>query len=130
MDPRIREFTALLGRLVDRSGLSLDTVADRTGHDRAAWERYVDGRAHPPRAAVLALAEAAGADTGRLLTLWQRAGEAPYGEPTAAPNRPGPSRARTASPAARHHLLVLLAGVVGALLVVTAVVLLADLGGG
>ena len=72
-DPQVREFARLLRRLVDRSGLSLAAVADRTGYSRTSWERYVDGRLLPPRGAVVALAEVTGADPAHLTALWEPA---------------------------------------------------------
>ncbi|MEU4271436.1 DUF2690 domain-containing protein [Streptomyces sp. NPDC026092] len=182
LDPRVREFAGRLRRLVDRSGLSLAAVADRTGYSRAAWERFLDGRVLAPRAAVLALAEVTGADPVRLTAEWEQAerawkgaGQGPgaaagttdaapsanastetsvsshhsatgstgsaggagsigsSGSPgSAAPARQPEPQAAPAAPRPRPALrvLLLLTGVLGALLVVTAAVLLADLGGG
>lgn len=73
LDPRVGEFVSQLRRLVDRSGLSVAAVADRTGHSRAAWERYLDGRLLAPRGAVVALAEVTGADSGRLTAMREQA---------------------------------------------------------
>ena len=55
LDPQIREFTSQLRRLVDRSGLSVATIADRTGYSKSSWERYLGGRLLPPRGATQAL---------------------------------------------------------------------------
>ncbi|MYV93451.1 helix-turn-helix transcriptional regulator, partial [Streptomyces sp. SID1034] len=60
LDPQVREFASQLRRLVDRSGLSVAAVADRTGYSRTSWERYLGGRLLAPKAAVLALAEVTG----------------------------------------------------------------------
>ncbi|MER7159136.1 helix-turn-helix domain-containing protein [Streptomyces lydicus] len=73
LDPQVREFTARLRRLVDRSGLSVSALADRTGFSKTSWERYLNGRLLPPRRAVLALAEATGTHAGHLTTLWELA---------------------------------------------------------
>ncbi|MEU6949992.1 DUF2690 domain-containing protein [Streptomyces sp. NPDC046316] len=73
LDPRVGEFVSQLRRLVDRSGLSVAAVADRTGHSRAAWQRYLDGRLLAPRGAVVALAEVTGADSGRLTAMREQA---------------------------------------------------------
>ncbi|MEV7378048.1 helix-turn-helix domain-containing protein [Streptomyces lydicus] len=73
LDPQVREFAARLRRLVDRSGLSVSALADRTGFSKTSWERYLNGRLLPPRRAVLALAEATGTHTGHLTTLWELA---------------------------------------------------------
>ncbi|MBP8534778.1 XRE family transcriptional regulator [Streptomyces sp. MK37H] len=73
LDPQVREFTGRLRTLVERSGLSVVTVADRTGYSKSSWERYLNGRLLPPRRAVEALAEATGADAHHLSTLWELA---------------------------------------------------------
>ncbi|WP_328310766.1 XRE family transcriptional regulator [Streptomyces sp. NBC_00442] len=73
LDPQVREFASQLRRLVDRSGLSVAAVADRTGYDRTSWERYLGGRLLAPRAAVVALAEVTGANPVHLTTMWELA---------------------------------------------------------
>ncbi|GGR15128.1 helix-turn-helix domain-containing protein [Streptomyces netropsis] len=73
LDPHVREFAEQLRRLVERSGLSVAAVADRTGYSKSSWERYLNGRLLPPRAAAEALAEATGADVGHLSTMWELA---------------------------------------------------------
>lgn len=73
LDPQVREFAEQLRRLVERSGLSVAAVADRTGYSKSSWERYLNGRLLPPRAAAEALAEATGTDVGHLSTLWELA---------------------------------------------------------
>ncbi|MEU9863786.1 DUF2690 domain-containing protein [Streptomyces sp. NPDC047971] len=73
LDPRITEFASQLRRLIDRSGLSLAAVADRTGYSKTSWERYLNGRLLAPRGAVVALAEVTGTDTGHLTTMWELA---------------------------------------------------------
>ncbi|MFF8369083.1 helix-turn-helix domain-containing protein [Streptomyces lydicus] len=73
LDPQVREFAARLRRIVDRSGLSVSALADRTGFSKTSWERYLNGRLLPPRRAVLALAEATGTHAGHLTTLWELA---------------------------------------------------------
>ncbi|MFE7810317.1 helix-turn-helix domain-containing protein [Streptomyces sp. NPDC057430] len=97
-DPRVREFVSHLRRLVDRSGLSVAAVADRTGHSRASWARYLDGRLLAPRGAVVALAEVTGTETGLLTAMWEQAERAwsrteGRREPAADPRQPsrGPS---------------------------------------
>ncbi|MFD7717938.1 helix-turn-helix domain-containing protein [Streptomyces sp. NPDC059814] len=71
LDPQVREFAGQLRRLVDRSGLSLATVADRTGYSRTSWERYLNGRLLAPRGAIVALAEVTGANHAHLNTMWE-----------------------------------------------------------
>ncbi|MFE1770493.1 helix-turn-helix domain-containing protein [Streptomyces sp. NPDC059008] len=73
LDPQVGEFTERLRTLVDRSGLSVAAVADRTGFSKTSWERYLDGRLLPPQRAVLALAETTGTHPGHLTTMWELA---------------------------------------------------------
>ncbi|MEV4924485.1 helix-turn-helix domain-containing protein [Streptomyces roseoverticillatus] len=69
----MREFTEQLRRLVERSGLSIGAVADRTGYSKTSWERYLGGRLLPPLGAAEALAEATGTDVVHLSTMWELA---------------------------------------------------------
>lgn len=71
LDPRVREFTEQLRRQVDRGGLSVAALAEATGYSRSSWERYLNGRLLPPRYAVVALAEATGADPAHFTTMWE-----------------------------------------------------------
>ncbi|WP_326738205.1 XRE family transcriptional regulator [Streptomyces sp. NBC_01022] len=73
LDPQIREFTGQLRRLVDRSGLSIAALADRTGYSKTSWERYLNGRLLAPRGAIVALAEATGTNQAHLNTMWELA---------------------------------------------------------
>lgn len=73
LDPQIREFTGQLRRLVDRSGLGLAALADRTGYSRTSWERYLNGRLLAPRGAIVALAEVTGTNHVHLNTMWELA---------------------------------------------------------
>ncbi|MER7399669.1 DUF2690 domain-containing protein [Streptomyces sp. NPDC000151] len=73
LDPQVREFAGQLRRQVERSGLSISAVADRTGYSKTSWERYLNGRLLPPQRAVVALAEVTGAHTGHLTTMWELA---------------------------------------------------------
>ncbi|MEU6664477.1 DUF2690 domain-containing protein [Streptomyces sp. NPDC046727] len=73
LDPQIKEFTGQLRQLVDRSGLSVAALADRTGYSPTSWERYLGGRLLAPKGAVIALAEATGASPVHLTTLWELA---------------------------------------------------------
>lgn len=182
IDPQAREFTRRLRRLVDRSGLNLTAVADRTGYGKASWERYLNGQLPAPKGAIVALAEVTGTDMVQLVTMWELAEQArsrsgpaavrastepgEFGppitpiapiapiappvppEPTAAPAPPGATTVTaapvtaapvTAAPAppspsphpphAQRKLALFLTGVVGALLVIAAALLLTDLGG-
>ncbi|WP_171164286.1 XRE family transcriptional regulator [Streptomyces sp. I05A-00742] len=73
LDPQVREFAEQLRRIVERSGMGIGAVADRTGYSKTSWERYLNGRLLPPRGATEALAEATGADAGHLCTIWELA---------------------------------------------------------
>ncbi|MCC3771140.1 XRE family transcriptional regulator [Streptomyces sp. UNOC14_S4] len=76
LDPEVREFTEQLRRIVERSGMGLGAVADRTGYSKTSWERYLNGRLLPPLGAVEALAGATGVDPGHLGTMWELADRA------------------------------------------------------
>ncbi|WNI29731.1 helix-turn-helix domain-containing protein [Streptomyces sp. ITFR-6] len=71
LDPQVREFAGQLRRLVDRSGLSIAAVADRTGYSKTSWERYLNGRLLAPRGAIVALAEVTGTNHVHLNTMWE-----------------------------------------------------------
>ncbi|MFD3519481.1 XRE family transcriptional regulator [Streptomyces sp. NPDC058653] len=71
LDPQVREFATQLRRLVDKSGLSIAAVSDRTGYSKTSWERYLNGRLLPPRGAILALAEVTGTNPLHLTTMWE-----------------------------------------------------------
>ncbi|MER6098637.1 DUF2690 domain-containing protein [Streptomyces sp. NPDC001728] len=73
LDPDVRAFTELLRRLVDRSGLAVTAVAERTGHERALWDAFLNARQPVPRGAVVALADVTGSDAGGLAAHWERA---------------------------------------------------------
>ncbi|MFB7216385.1 helix-turn-helix domain-containing protein [Streptomyces sp. NPDC056255] len=76
LDQRVRQFVVHLRRLKDRSGLSLVSLASKTRYSRSSWERYLNGKALPPRQAVEELARVTGADPVRLLVLHEVAEEA------------------------------------------------------
>ncbi|MFI1755902.1 DUF2690 domain-containing protein [Streptomyces sp. NPDC020571] len=73
LDPQIREFTSQLRRLVERSDLSVASVADATGYSKTSWERYLNGRLLAPKGAVVALAEVTGTNPVHLTTMWELA---------------------------------------------------------
>lgn len=73
LDPQIREFTSQLRRLVDRSGMSLAAIADRTEYSKSSWERYLNGRLLAPRGAVQALADVTDTEVRHLATMWELA---------------------------------------------------------
>ncbi|MGW7818935.1 DUF2690 domain-containing protein [Streptomyces puniciscabiei] len=73
LDPQIKEFTQQVRRLVDRSGLSVAALADRTGYSKTSWERYLGGRLLAPKGAIVALAEVTGTNPVHLTTMWELA---------------------------------------------------------
>ncbi|MEI5102088.1 DUF2690 domain-containing protein [Streptomyces sp. PmtG] len=73
LDPQVREFASQLRRLVDRSGLSIAAVADRTGYSKTSWERYLNGRLLAPKGAIVALAEVTSTPAVHLVTMWELA---------------------------------------------------------
>ncbi|KPI04341.1 Protein of unknown function DUF2690 [Actinobacteria bacterium OK074] len=73
LDPQIKEFATQLRRLIDRGGLSIAALADRTGYSRTSWDRYLNGRLLAPKGAVIALAEVTGTNPVHLITLWELA---------------------------------------------------------
>ncbi|GGK67584.1 XRE family transcriptional regulator [Streptomyces flaveus] len=73
LDPQVREFASQLRRLVDRSGLSVAAVADRTGYSKTSWERYLNGRLLAPKGAIVALAEVTQTNPVHLTTMWELA---------------------------------------------------------
>jgi hypothetical protein len=73
LDPQVKEFAGQLRRLVDRSGLGIAALADRTGYSRTSWERYLGGRLLAPKGAVVALAEVTGSNPVHLTTMWELA---------------------------------------------------------
>ncbi|MBQ0828574.1 helix-turn-helix domain-containing protein [Streptomyces tagetis] len=73
LDPQIKEFANQLRRLVDRSDLSIASVADATGYSKTSWERYLNGRLLAPKGAIVALAEVTGTNPVHLTTMWELA---------------------------------------------------------
>ncbi|MFE0649022.1 DUF2690 domain-containing protein [Streptomyces sp. NPDC059534] len=113
LDPDIRAFTERLRRLIDRSGLGVVAVAERTGHERAAWDTYLSARLPVPRSAVVTLAEATGSDIGSLAAEWERAERAwsrttrqPPAAPGAAPAVAGMSAPEATGASAAAATLV------------------------
>lgn len=98
-DQRVRQLVVQLRRLKDRSGLSLVSLAAKTGYSRSSWDRYLNGQALPPRRAVEELARAAGADPIRLLVLHEVAEQA-----WQQPITPPPAAARRARADRKHQV--------------------------
>ncbi|WOX24632.1 DUF2690 domain-containing protein [Streptomyces solicathayae] len=55
------------------SGLSFAQLGERTHYAKSSWERWVNGKQFPPRAAVEGIARACEQDPAALLALWDRA---------------------------------------------------------
>ncbi|MGW7529737.1 peptidoglycan-binding protein [Streptomyces sp. NPDC054783] len=75
LDPNGRRLVQELRRLKDHSGLTLRMLQARTPFSGSSWERYLNGKALPPAAAVEALAGLTDADASSLLALQHAAQE-------------------------------------------------------
>ena len=71
LDPDVRRLVEQLRLLKDRSGHSLQALAEATACSKSAWQRYLNGTKFPPRAVVAALGRLTGADAPRLMLLWE-----------------------------------------------------------
>ncbi|MFJ4918846.1 peptidoglycan-binding protein [Streptomyces sp. NPDC088725] len=69
LDPTGRQLVVRLRRLKDHSGLSLTSLQAKTPFSVSSWERYLNGKALPPAAAVEALTQLADADPAPILAL-------------------------------------------------------------
>ncbi|MEU5718087.1 peptidoglycan-binding protein [Streptomyces sp. NPDC020403] len=76
LDRRVRQLVVQLRRMKDRSGLSLTSLAARTEYSRSSWERWLNGKALPPRRAVEELARITETEPTRLLVLYAVAEQA------------------------------------------------------
>ncbi|MEU2427309.1 peptidoglycan-binding domain-containing protein [Streptomyces sp. NPDC007851] len=83
LDPDSRRLVQELRRLKDHSGLTLQVLQAKTPFSGSSWERYLNGKALPPAAAVEAPAGLTDADASRLLALRDAAQES-----GAVPERP------------------------------------------
>ncbi len=88
-------LTTELRELRARTGLSLAALAESTAYSKSSWERYLNGKALPPRQAVRDLCRLARETDGRLLALWEiaeaeRSGRAARPAPAPAPDEPEP----------------------------------------
>ena len=76
LDAAVVRLIAELRRLQDETGLSRSRLAKRTGYSESSWERYLNGRALAPRAAVEALVALTDADGVTVAVLYDAAEEA------------------------------------------------------
>ncbi|MFI0156128.1 helix-turn-helix domain-containing protein [Streptomyces lydicus] len=91
LDTDAQRLAEELRVLKEQTGLSLDGLARKTPYSRSAWHRYLNGEKLPPRSAVEALGQVAGADQERLLAVHDaayRARAAPVAAPAEAPTTP------------------------------------------
>ncbi|MFF8023301.1 peptidoglycan-binding protein [Streptomyces sp. NPDC007896] len=73
LEPAMRRLVVRLRELKDQMGVSTTTLANKTAYSRSSWERYLNGRALPPRQAVEAMGRVSGTDMAQLLALWELA---------------------------------------------------------
>ncbi|MEU6672209.1 DUF2690 domain-containing protein [Streptomyces sp. NPDC046727] len=76
LEPDAQVLVDRLRKMKDDSGLSLAALAGRTPYSKSAWERYLNGRALPPREAVEALGRLVDRDVVPLTALWELAEQA------------------------------------------------------
>src|SRR4051812_6737614 len=113
LGPQARALAVRLRELKDQTEITTAGLARKTAYSKSSWERYLNGRATPPRQAVEALGQLSGADPVRLLALWELAEQ---GEPEPAP----PPNVEAARVPRRRWLVV--GGVVAVVLVLAAAV--------
>ncbi|XUN66551.1 helix-turn-helix domain-containing protein [Streptomyces lividans] len=81
---------------MDRSELSVASVADATGYSKTSWERYLNGRLLAPKGAIVALAEVTETNPVHLTTMGagrarlEPLGDAPRHDHGGHPDLPGP----------------------------------------
>ncbi|GAA1906499.1 hypothetical protein GCM10009716_15590 [Streptomyces sodiiphilus] len=117
LDPRVRHLVVRLRQLKDHSGLSVRALAGRTGFGVSSWERYLHGKAFPPREAVAGLARLTGADPHRLLALYDVAADSRESPGAGGTPPPGPAPARRTGPLLAAAVLVPLTAIAGLLLI-------------
>lgn len=89
--PECARLARELRGLRARTGLSMAALAARTPYSKSSWERYLNGKALPPRHAVRALCGVAGEPLARYLALWELAESAWSGRGRASGEVVGPS---------------------------------------
>jgi len=89
--PECRRLAAELRTLRTRAGLSMAGLAAASTHSKSSWERYLNGKALPPWAAVQELCAIAEEQEAPLRALWELAEAAWSGRGAIAPPaRPAP----------------------------------------
>ncbi|MFE0508361.1 DUF2690 domain-containing protein [Streptomyces sp. NPDC058964] len=97
--PERTRLASAMRELRARTGLSLAGLAAKTTFSKSSWERYLNGKTLPPRAAVRELCHLAGEPDARCLALWEiaesewggrarKAAQPPHASP--APSVPAP----------------------------------------
>ncbi|MCQ6554936.1 XRE family transcriptional regulator [Streptomyces sp. C10-9-1] len=140
-EPDVLRFVEEVRRTKDALGWSFAALGRATAYSRSSWERCLNGGHLPPRSAVVALARHAGDGSARLLALWELAEQAASGRgrttPAPAPAAPAPAAPAPGAPApvaevggavpvrSGNRPRPLVAGLVGAVAVVAAALVLA-----
>ncbi|WP_327287465.1 helix-turn-helix domain-containing protein [Streptomyces sp. NBC_01198] len=101
--PETTRLTQGLRDLKARAGLSLAGLAAKTTYSKSSWERYLNGKALPPRRAVEELCGLTGEPAGRLLTLLELSSRFADGTGGPSPGDAPPPPARAAGSGARVH---------------------------
>ncbi|MEV6352895.1 helix-turn-helix domain-containing protein [Streptomyces hydrogenans] len=60
-------------RIKEEFGLSYGRLAEKTHYSRSSWERFLNGKQWPSRAAIQQLADVVGQDPAPLIALWEHA---------------------------------------------------------
>ncbi|MCZ1006648.1 helix-turn-helix domain-containing protein [Streptomyces lydicus] len=102
LDTDAQRLAEELRALKERTGLSLDGLARKTPYSKSAWHRYLNGEKLPPRNAVEALGQVAGADQEPLLAVYDAAHHARTA-PLATPPVPPTAPALPTAPLAAEH---------------------------
>ncbi|MFD7966521.1 helix-turn-helix domain-containing protein [Streptomyces zaomyceticus] len=67
------QVLAGMRRIKEEFGLSYGRLAEKTHYSRSSWERYLNGKQWPSRAAIQQLADVVGQDPTPLIALWEHA---------------------------------------------------------
>jgi hypothetical protein len=97
VEPATRRLVVSLRVIKDQVGLSTTGLARKTPYSRSSWGRYLNGSTLPPRDAVSALAELAGANPTPVLAEWELAAAPTDPRPGAPSESPSPDAAPAAA---------------------------------